>query len=220
MIRFLRKMICSFTLLKIGAFKVFLNELKRQIYSRDMQIGLEKNLENLEKNPIDCPIKYNLRQASVEDINEAFQKIRTESRGSAHHLLNRKWLHECGCGKWFIARTVDNNDLCYFQCIISPEDNERLEKGFRSWFPELKPEEILFEGAYTYENYRGNIIAGSVMFDLMEMYKNNGFKRLILYIDKKSESQRQRIEGRGFTIFEEAALTKTMFIHKRKTKPC
>ena len=220
MVRFLRKMICSFTLLKIGAFRVFFYELKRQIYSKDIQIGLEKNLENLEKNPIECPVNYNLRQASVEDINEAFQKIRTESRGSAYQLLNRRWLHECGCGTWFTARTTDTNDLCYFQCIISPEDNEKLEKGFRNLFPKLNQEEILFEGAYTFEKYRRNRIAGSIMFDLMEMYKNRGFKRLILYIDIRSESQIQRTEARGFARFEEAALTKTMLFHKRKVKPC
>ena len=221
MTRFLRKIICSFTLLKIGAFKVFLYEFGRQIYSKDIQIGLTKNLENLEKNPIECPIKYDLRQASAEDINEAFKKIKTESRGSAHQLLNRKWLHERGCGDWFVARTTDTDDLCYFQCIISPEDNERLlDQGFRSWFPRLKPEEILFEGAYTFEDYRRNRLAGSVLFDLMEMYKNKGFTRLILYIDVKSESQIQRTEARGFTRFEEAALTKTMFFHKRKTIPC
>ncbi len=220
LMRFLRKISCAITLLRVGALKVFWDQLRHQIYSRDVHIGIAKSLDSLEKNPIECPVNYNLREASKEDINEAFEMVKTESKESAQMLLNRKWLYECGCGKWFVARTTDNDDLCYFQCVISAEDNERLDKGFRTWFPRLKEGEIIFEGAYTFENYRRNKLAGSVLFDLMEIYRNKGSKRVIGYIDKKSESQLKRTEARGFIRFEEVSLMKTMFSSKRKSRPC
>ncbi len=218
LMRFFRKMRCAFTLLKIGALKAFIEQLRRQIYSRVMQIGLVKSLDNLEKNPIECPIKYHLREASEEEINEAFQKVNTESKESAHKLLYRRWLYECGCGKWFVARTADTSELCFFQCVISPEYNQQIDEGFRNWFPILKEDEILFEGAYTFEKYRRNKLAGSVMFGLMEIYKNKGFKRTMLYIEEDRESQIQRTEARGFMRFEKVSLMTTLFFSKRKSR--
>ena len=128
--RFYRRIIYAFTLLRVGVFKVFLDQLRRQIYSRNVQIGIVKSLDDYGKNLIaECKIKYYLQPASEGDINEAFQKVKTESKESAQMLLNRKWLYECGCGKWFVARTADTDELCYLQCVISPEDNILLDKG-------------------------------------------------------------------------------------------
>jgi L-amino acid N-acyltransferase YncA len=217
--RFFRKTICAFTLLRVGAFKVFLNQLRRQIYSRNVQIGIVKNLDDYGKNLVECKINYNLRQASEEDIKEAFQKVKTESKESAQMLLNRRWLYECGCGKWFVARTADTDELCYFQCVISPEDNKLLEKDFRDWFPRLKEDEIIMEGAYTFEKHRGNRVAMSVIFDILDIYREKGFKRMVGYIDSYREVSLGKMERIGFTRFEEITLHKNLFFTKTKSRP-
>lgn len=216
---FIKKIRCAFILLKVGALKVFFYQLRRQIYSRDMQIGLVKALDGHGKLSFKCQIKYRLQQASEEDMNEAFQKVKTESQESAQKLLNRKWLYECGCGKWYIARTADTDELCYLQCIIRPQDNKLLDKDLKNWFPKLKEDEILLEGAYTLENYRRKGVSGSVLFDILEIYRKKGFKRLIGYIDNDRKTTLENMEAIGFTKFEEITLHKTLFFTKRKYKP-
>jgi hypothetical protein len=160
-----------------------------------------------------------LQPASERDINEAFQKVKTESKESAQMLLNRKWLYECGCGKWFVARTADTDELCYLQCVISPEDNIFLDKSLRNWFPKLKTDEILLEGAYAFEKYRRNRLAAPVLFDILDIYRKKGFKRMIGYMDKDREYVLKKNDRIGFTRFEEVSLTRILFFSKRKSKP-
>jgi hypothetical protein len=220
LIQFFRKILCAVTLLKVGAVKVFLDQLRRQIYKRDVQIGLVRSLNNnYDRDQIQCPVEYNLQEASKEDMDEAFRKVKTESKGSAQLLLNRRWLYECGCGKWFTARTIDTGELCFFQCVISPADNKLLDHGFKNWFPELKEGEMIMEAAYTFEKFRGTKVARSIMFDILDMYRSQGFKRMILYIDKDFEYLLKKSESTGFTKFEEVTLIRTLFFSKRKSRP-
>lgn len=217
--QFYRKIIYAFTLIRVGAIKVFIKQLLRQLYSRDRQICLVKSMENLEKNPVDCPIRYHLREASGKDMKEAFQKVKTESTESKRMLVKRKWFYDRGCGKWFVARTDDEDELCFLQCVITSEDNKLVEKDFKQWLPRLNEGDFIFEGAYTFEKYRRNRIAGSTMFDLMELYKNKGYKRLLLYIDDYRESQLLRTEKRGFTRYEVVTLSRILFFSNRTSRP-
>ena len=220
LMQFFRKILCAATLLRVGAVKVFLDQLRCQIYKKDVQIGFVRNLDdNYNRDQIQCPIEYKLREASREDMDEAFRRVKTESKESAQLLLNRRWLYECGCGKWFVARMADTNELCFFQCVISPADNKMLNQGFKNWYPELKEGEMIMEAAYTFEKFRGTKVARSILFDLLDIYRNQGFKRMILYIDKDFEYLLEKSESTGFTKFEEVTLTRTMFFSKRKPRP-
>jgi len=219
LMRFFRKIRGAVTLLKIGAFKVFLAQLRRQIYSRYKQIGFIRSLDyDYVKNSIDWQMEYRLREASKEDMKEAFKMIKTESQESAQMLLHRQWLYECNCGKWFVARTADTDELCFLQCIISPEDNSVLDRGFRNWFPRLKKGELITEAAYTFEKFRGHHIPGPIMRDILNMYRDKGFKQMIIYIDEDKEYLINKSEERGFTRFEEVSFTKILFFNKRKSK--
>jgi hypothetical protein len=75
------------------------------------------------------------------------------------------------------------------------------------------------ESAYTFEKFRGHHIPRPVMFEILQMYKNKGFKHMILYIDKSKEFLLRKSDERGFTRFEEVCLKKTFFLNKRKSRP-
>ncbi len=46
----------------------------------------------------------------------------------------------------------------YIQWLVGPEENDRLQKAFHGWLPELSPEEMLVENLYVHPSFRGKRI--------------------------------------------------------------
>lgn len=90
---FLRKVSNAFVLLRTVGPNMFFEQLKRHIYSRHLQIVLEKDLEeNNVRARNECKINYSLRLATKEDMDEVLYKAKTESKEAVQMLLHRKWL--------------------------------------------------------------------------------------------------------------------------------
>lgn len=214
---FLRKVCSAFVLLRTVGPRVFFEQLRRHIYSQHLQIIFEKNLEeNNARARNECRINYSLRLATKEDMDEVFQKVKTESKEAVQMLLHRKWLYDCGFRNWYIARTTDTNELCFVQGIIQPEDNKLIDGDLRNWFQKLKEGEALLEGAYTFEKYRGNRLCDSVANDIFEIYRKLGFKRIITYVKSDNVASLRAAEKTGFKKFGELSVLKILFFTIRK----
>jgi hypothetical protein len=203
-------------LLRIGGLKVFLKQLKRQVYSKDAQIGLKLDLQETDIPEIKANIKYTLQLAKKEDMDEILQLAKKEDKKWSQSLVYRRWLYEDGYHNCYITRTVDTNDLCFIQSVIHPEDDRIVKGRFRHWFPKLKEGEALLEGAYTFGKYRGNKLHPSVLSVILNMYKNKGFKRIITHIEKGNVAALKGAERVGFIPFEEAPELRIFFLTKRK----
>jgi hypothetical protein len=217
--RFLRKVRCAILLLKYSGWKDFASQIKRQIYSHHVQVGVEKYLADANARPVTSKTKYNFGLGSGKDMDEAFRQIATESKESVQQLLNREWLYRSGFGKWYVARSFDTGELCFIQGVIGPEDNNLLDDGFKGWFPRLKEDEILLEGAYAFEKYRGGGLCHAVASEINDIYRKKGFTRTIAYIRKDNTSSIKASEKTGFRQFEEIPVTKILFLtihHKRR----
>ncbi len=203
-------------LLRIAGFRVFFTQLMRQVYSKESQLGLELKLPESNVPPIQAKINYTLRVASAEDIQEALQKASFESKASVQKLLYRKWLYESGFRNWYVARTVDDGDLCYLHSVIESNDYKVAEGDFSNWLPVLKNDEALLEGAYTFEKYRGQKLSSAITVDLINIYKKKGFKRMLTYIEKKNTPAIKVVEATGFTKFGEVPVLRVLFFNLRK----
>jgi hypothetical protein len=219
LMRFLRKVRCAILLLKFSGFKDFFGQLQRQIYSHHVQVGTEKALTEETARPVESKIKYTFRLGSKEDMKEAFRKIATESKESVQQLLNREWLYRSGFGKWYVARSSDTGELCFIQAVIGPEDNHLLDDGFKGWFPRLKQDEILLEGAYAFEKFRGGGLCHAVASEIIGIYRKQGFKKMITYVRADNAASFKAGEKTGFKKFEEIPVTKILFLtiyHKKR----
>ena len=219
LMRFMRKVRAAILLLKVSGLREFFDQLKRQVYSHHVQVGVEKYLEDASGKPVESKTKYVLQVGSKEDMEKAFRQITTESKESVQQLLNREWLYQSGFGKWHVAKTCDTNELCFLQAVIGPEDNRLLDDGFKGWFPRLQKDEILLEGAYAFEKYRGGGLCHAVASDIKGIYRAQGFQRMITYIRKDNVSSIKASEKTGFKKFEEIPVTKIVFFtiyHKRR----
>lgn len=220
MLRFIiRKTGYAYVLLRTGGFRELLCELRKLIFSKHRLVCLGRDIEGYGKGPVECSIGYYFRQATEEDMNEVFRQVETEGRDSAQTLLKSKLLYECGCGDWFVVRTNETDAPCYFQCVVRPEDNSVVEKYFKGWFSRIKADEIILESAYTFKNYRGNRIAPSFVAHLMKIYRNKGYERVKIYIEKDREAQLIRTEEGGFRRLEELSLLKILFFTIKRLRP-
>jgi len=211
----LRESYYAFLLLKIGGALVFFRQLKRLIYSRATEIALQ---ENLNGNCVEVPsrIEYLLRPGTKQDADELIQKVKTESKESTHRLLYRKWCYDCGLRNFYVARTMDTDDLCYIVWMISAEDNDVLERELKGWFPKLKEGHCLLDNAYTFERYRGNGIMASVTAQLCEIAKSKGFRRVLAYVLKDNIPSLKSCEQAGFKAFKEVPEMKLAFRNIKK----
>ena len=202
-------------LFKIGGPKVFLHHLGRQIYSRDILVGLEKDLDT---NSVQVPsrVEYSLRQASQEDMEEVLSKAKAESKESAHELIERKWFYESGFRDCYVARTTDAGELCFIAWLVSANDDNLVNQGFGSRLPALKRDELLLENCYTFEKYRGNSIMPSVLVELSQLARTKGFKRMITYARQDNMASLRVFEKLGFRKFEEIPELKLLFFTGRK----
>jgi RimJ/RimL family protein N-acetyltransferase len=207
-------------LFKMAGLKAFLGILWRQIYCKDIQIGMELNLDGYNPPQFTCKLKYNLKIASEADMNEAFGKIKTECKESREILLYMKWLYECGFRNWYIARTADTNEVCFLMLVIRPEDNRLIERSFKTWFPRIKENEVIIEAAYAYDKYRGQGLTTSAHIDIINLCKAKGIKRNSLYIKRDNLPSFKTAEKIGYKKFEEVPIRKTLFFTRRKfTRP-
>lgn len=202
-------------LLRIGGLRVFLQQLKRQVYSRSVHIGLELNLEEIDIPPIEAKIAYTLRLATEEDMNDVLQRAKTESKEAARDLVTRRWLYEDGYHDCYISRTADTNDLAFMQSVIRSEDDKLVEGRFRSWFPKLTANEAILEGAYAFEKYRGKGLGSAVPAKILTIWKNKGVKRVITYIEKDNAAAFKAAERAGFKRFQEVRKLRIFFMERR-----
>lgn len=212
------RMACgAMVLLKIGGPKVFLRQFRRQIYRRDIEVGLVMDMEvgNSPK-PIKCGINYHIQTATEEDMNEVMVKAKTESNQSVQFLVHRRWLYDCGFRSWYIARTRFNNALCHMQCVIRPEDNDLVERSFKNWFPQQKEDEVLIDGVYTFETFRGMGLFTAVLNEVCEIIREEGYRRIKTYIEKNNVTSIKGFERVGFTKFEEVKVLVVLSCNRRK----
>jgi RimJ/RimL family protein N-acetyltransferase len=203
-------------LLKIGGLKVFLKQFLHQIYSNSSQVSFTLDLQDAEIPQVEAKIKYSLQIASKQDMDEIMQKAKSESKDMAQKLVYRRWLYEDGYRNCYIARTADTNEMCFIQFIIYPQDDKIVNGRFKSWFPKLKEDEAFLEGTYTFEKFRGNRLHPSVTTDQLKICKEQGFKRVVAYTEKKNEASLKGAERAGFKPIGEVPERKILFFTKRR----
>lgn len=206
-------------LLQLAGIMVFLKMLLSQIYSRSILIGFTMDLQKTAIPGVEANLKYNLRLATQEDIDQILKLAKSENKNMAQELIYRKLLWEDGYRNCYIARTADTNEICFMQFTMFAEDAKTVRGGFNNWFPELEESEALIEGSYTFEKFRGNRIFAAVTVDQLKICKEKGVQRMVTYIKKNNTASSRGVEKVGFVPFEEAHNLKIMFVTRRGFSP-
>ena len=81
----------------------------------------------------------------------------------------------------YVAVTEDDRP-CYVQWLIGPAANETVRRLFGGCFPALEPDEMLLEGAFTLEEWRGKGIMADAMAQITERALDHQARVVITFV--------------------------------------
>lgn len=171
-------------------------ELRRQIYSTTYFAGMKKDL-NKPIRVFRTDINYKLEKGKQSDIDEILIIAKTESKESAYELIMRKIFYDSGYQKFYVARNVENEELCYLAWLLSTEEHPELREGVKG-IPPLKDNEVLMFNLFAFEDYRGTGLASSVDSLLCKMAMEKGYERVRAYPLKANIAAVKALEKIGF----------------------
>lgn len=177
--KILKKFRYAVLLCRIAGPTVLARELRRQIYSRSFFVGLEKDL-NKPCVDFQTDIQYRLQRGKQSDIDEIVTIAKTASKVGAYELVMRIMFYDTGFRNFYVARTLENGELCYIAWLLSSAEHPELRDGFKGIVP-LKENEVLLFNLFAFERYRGRGLACSVDSLLCKIAMEKGYKRVIAY---------------------------------------
>ncbi len=171
--------------------------LRTKAWSTERALGLSRDLAEPFPAPVALiPIQVRpIRPDDVRallDVSEAgIDPAERRDRTTRLHLLDAGFT---GC---FVATTVDDQ-ACYIQWLISPDENARLRKSFDGLFPHLADGEMLLEGAYTPAAFRGQRIMPAAMALIAEKAAALGASRALTFVGEDNVPSLKGCKRAGF----------------------
>jgi hypothetical protein len=159
--------------LRIAGPRVFLRQLRHQLYGRTIFIRTGRELRewSMPVSGVNCYVRF----ATPDEVDEFFRKMDQESPESRYQLLVRRWFYESGFHRVIIAWTADTHEMCNIRWMVTARDMR--DTGFESRLPPLREDEVNFENVYTLEPFRGRGIQNESVFQAGEMARMLGYKR-------------------------------------------
>jgi hypothetical protein len=97
----------------------------------------------------------------------------------------------------YVALTEDNQ-VCFVQWLILPNENERIQSYFQGFFPRLKPGEVLLENGFTPARFRGMGIMGQALADITLKATAFGARRALTFVSEKNRAALKGVTKAGF----------------------
>ena len=213
--RVIRKLRYGVLLIRIEGPIGFLGQMRSQIYSRTVYVGLERDLAT-ETAPVPCQVEYRLTVASKEDMEDVLASAGSEGEEAVYELLGRKLFFDSGFRDCYLARAVETNEPCFVQWVISLANLEALGPSVARNAPRLRDDELWMENSYTFRKYRGKRVMSSVLVALAEIAEDRGFRRIVTYIREDGLASIKGCERAGFTAFERVPEVRFLFSTRRK----
>jgi GNAT superfamily N-acetyltransferase len=95
-------------------------------------------------------------------------------------VLIRAWYCRAGVETLYVG--FDGDQPAYAQWLATPEDQRRIPRVLPGRFPELNPDELLVEGAYTFAEYRRLGLMRDGMAQLLRFALETGASAAITYV--------------------------------------
>jgi RimJ/RimL family protein N-acetyltransferase len=156
-----------------------LSVLREQIWWKKCFLGLSCELDAL---PEVRPAAFELRMVPtpLSDFH-GFERELGSARGRDYvELLLREQLREAGVETLFVG-AVDGAPA-YVQWLVRPSDQELIHAHSPGRYARLADDEVLLEGAYTFETFRRMGAMADGMAQLLAVARNEGMRRAITYV--------------------------------------
>ena len=146
---------------------------------------------------------------------EFSNKMYGETKEGRYQLLGRKWFYEYGFHNCYIARTSDTNEMRSIQWLVTSQDI--IEMGWENRFPKLKEDEVMIENTYTLERFRGKGVHRAAAYQLDEILRREGFRRIVVYSAEENIPSLRADKRVGYQVFERVLERRILFHVTRET---
>ena len=111
--------------------------------------------------------------------------------------LGQRRILQSGLATCYVAIGPEGKP-CYMQWLIPSSENDRVRTFFGNLYPQLGPDEVLLEGAYTPEAHRGQGIMASAMAQIAQQAAHSGARWAITFVDEGNTPSLKGCERAGF----------------------
>jgi RimJ/RimL family protein N-acetyltransferase len=147
--------------------------------------------------PPDARIPLVVRPLAATDDLSCLDATPGLSPDETFWRLTQRRLLRSGLQTCYVAIAPDGKP-CYMQWVIPASANRRLRALFGNLYPVLGPEEVLLEGAYTPEAYRGMGIMGAAMARVAERAADHGARWVITFVEESNVASTKGCLRAGF----------------------
>lgn len=175
--------------------------------------GLRRDLSTPFTAP-DAQIPLSIRPIAPRDVPLLLEAGASEltAAGKAERAI-RKRMIEANLSTCYVAVT-ENDEPTYMQWLLGPEENDRIAEIFGDRFPRLQSGEMLLEGAFTLEQWRGKKIMAAAMARIAELGAQHGARWVITFVTVDNVPSLKGCAKAGFEPYIERTGQWRQFRHK------
>jgi GNAT superfamily N-acetyltransferase len=173
-------------LLQKGHFRPLLSRLRRWLWNDGVAFGLAYDpgvavTARIPRTPVEVrPIRSDEVAVFSELPPGGTARVDALTRAGARHLL------ESGLTTCYIGVTEEGP--VYMQFLVTADQNKRLAEVYGGLFPPLADDEGLLEFAFTLEQHRTRPVMPTVLLRLIEIARDQGLRRVVMYVHANSPS--------------------------------
>jgi RimJ/RimL family protein N-acetyltransferase len=170
--------------------------------------------------PPEAMIPITVRPIRDSDVATLLGAGREELGGEAQRdRAIRMRMIEAKLPTCYVAVTEDDEPT-YMQWLIGPEDNDRVHDIFGDRFPRLQPDEMLLEGAFTLEQWRGKKIMAAAMARIADRAAEHaGARWVITFVNDDNIPSLKGCKRCGFEPYLERTGSWRLFRHRSEFAP-
>ena len=160
----------------------WLRETARQrLYSRRVAIGVRRDMSVpfIELPPAKIPLV--VRQLRPDDDLSFIAAVPGLAPQVAQQRADQRWLLSGDLPPPWVAVDPDGK-VCYMQWMLTARDNAAIRAQWGGLFPELQPDEALFEGPYAAPQHRRLGIMQEAAKQILEGARDSGVRYTIGFI--------------------------------------
>ena len=167
-----QKMRIALSLMRQGQAATLLAQIRKQAMSDELCYGFRRDLAEA-FNPPPSLIPIRLRPFETRDRQRLFgftdkfgftgftNKFGQDGKAMLDRLRRLSYL-DAGMPTPYVAVT-DDDTPCFIQWLITPGSNAFIGSYFNGYFPRLAEDEVMVEGVFIPEHYRGKRIMAAAM---------------------------------------------------------
>jgi RimJ/RimL family protein N-acetyltransferase len=168
--------------------------IRHRIHSKEAAYGLRRDLYRYFERP-EAVVPLRVRPLEARDLDSLLSSSDDGEEEMIKSYQSR--IVEASIPTCYVAADADD-EACYMQWLIGPEQNQRIRECFGGIFPELAPDEALMEAAYTPKTHRGKHIMPAAMARIAERGLEMGVRWAITFVGIENTASLKGCKRAGF----------------------